>query len=166
MSKSTIDPNNLEGWIRSVSRFAEKQFAMHGEFHPMYHIIDSGGQNQIMPAPPLDKDTANIFIRSYLELIDAQAVLFTDEAWMLEQMVTPGTNEESLERYKREGISNHPDRTEAIIFSAENRERFMLAQRKIVRPQKGKPYLEPLVICNENMEGRLVGLLPPKGRAN
>jgi hypothetical protein len=75
--------------------------------------------------------------------------------------------EGGLARINRYGVRNHPDRIEAVAISGEDCECGMrTAHRKIIRPKHGKPYLGPLEMtprCDRS-EGRMVGLLPVKGK--
>jgi hypothetical protein len=86
--------------------------------------------------------------------------VFMDEAWIVDDR--RGQIGLDVEKIKREGVKNHPDRREVVMFSAENRRGERLtAKRYILRPEIGKPTLAPLEIDPQfdHSEGRMVGLL-------
>jgi hypothetical protein len=94
-----------------------------------------------------------------------------DEAWTLGRMIKP----EEVDAIMRDGIANHPDRVEVVQLQGEDLEcGQIMGQRKIIRPESGKPYLAPLEMLNDlpsiphgallsQSEGRMVGVLPVRG---
>jgi hypothetical protein len=99
-------------------------------------------------------------MKAWMQLNDVDRYVFLDEAWILDDR--RGQLGIDMEKVRREGISQHPDRREIVMFLAENRRGEMLtARRFILRPEIGKPTLAPLVIDTQydHSEGRMVGLL-------
>jgi hypothetical protein len=97
---------------------------------------------------------------AWMHLNDVDRYCYMDEAWIVDDR--RGQLGLDIERVKREGVKNHPDRREIVMFSAENRRGEQLtAKRFILRPEIGKPTLSPLEIDEpfDHSEGRMVGLL-------
>ncbi|WP_338821703.1 hypothetical protein [Bradyrhizobium septentrionale] len=51
----------------------------------------------------------------------------------------------------RKGLSEHPERAEVVQLQGEDRDYGqIIAERRIIRPAKGKPYLAPLEWINDS----------------
>jgi hypothetical protein len=151
---------DLKSLIEFASKQAEKLFRKQGAIYPMYHAIKASGEHVILTPPPGDKDMSVAMVKAWLALENISTVCFIDEAWILDSR--KGGPEIDVEKARRYGIRNHPDRREVVMFAAENREGQMLtARRFILRPEIGKSSLAPLVIDEafDHSEGRMVGLL-------
>jgi hypothetical protein len=151
---------DLKSLIEFASKQAEKLFRKQGAIYPMYHAIKASGEHVILTPPPGDKDMSVAMVKAWLALENISTVCFIDEAWILDSR--KGGPEIDVEKARRYGIRNHPDRREVVMFAAENREGQMLtARRFILRPEIGKASLAPLVIDEafDHSEGRMVGLL-------
>ena len=149
---------NLKELIQFASAQAETIFRRTGEVLPMWHCIKSNGEQLIVPSPCDDKDVAVGLIKALMELEDVETYVFMSEAWVLH--AGPGAD---IDGINRRGLSEHPDRREAIMFAAENRDGDeQTACRFILRPEHGKAKLSPLKMDdmkNRTSEGRMVGML-------
>jgi len=151
---------DLKSMIEFASAQAEKLFRAQGILYPLYHCIKTNGDTVILPAVSADKDLSVAMTVAWMQLNDVDRYVFMDEAWMLDDR--RGQLGLDMEKIQREGIRNHPDRREAVMFSAENRRGEMLtARRFILRPEIGKAKLAPLQLDPkyDHSEGRMVGLL-------
>lgn len=164
----TTDPE-LNELLDHASLFVEKAFHDVGRIAPMWIAVDRSG-NQVVVPPPVPfinqdaKDYAVMVVRAMFEFTGVTRYVFVCESWLL---TGPGID---LERDQRDGISDHPDRQEVIILTAESESAgLVMAWRHIIRPTKGKAKLGPLVIDQHaglTVEGRMVGMLPRRGRAS
>jgi hypothetical protein len=156
---------DLESMIKFASTQAEKLFRMQGVLYPLYHAITATGETMILPGLDRDKDLSVAMTKAWMQLNDVDRYVFMDEAWMIDDR--RGQIGLDIEKAKREGIRNHPDRREIVMFSAENRRgESLTARRFILRPDVGKPTLAPLLIDEvfDHSEGRMVGLLNRENR--
>ena len=155
----------LTSMIEFASRQAEKIFRRTGVIYPMYHAINRHGRNLLFDGPTCDKDAAVAIVKAWLRANDIDRYVFFDEAWIVDARYRPGLD---LEKAFHEGLRNHPDRREIVMFSAEDRAGNMLtASRFILRPEHGKPTLAPLKIddmTGVTSAGRMVGLLKSGSR--
>lgn len=153
---------DLKSLIEFASKQTEKIFRKNGVIYPMYHAIKASGETAILTPPHLgSKDLDVAMIKAWFEIENILTYVFMDEAYILDDR--KGTlPPQDWKKIQREGLRNHPDRREIIMFSAENRRGEMLtATRFILRPEIGKPTLSPLKIDEpfDHSEGRMVGLL-------
>jgi hypothetical protein len=153
---------NMKSMIEFASAQAEKLFRKDGVIYPIYHCIKKDGETLIVPPLHDSKDVAVAMMKALFVIEKIDRYVFIDEAWMLDAAAS-GVEGIDLERVRREGVKDHPDRREIVMFSAENRRGEMLTGRRfILRPEHGKPTLSPLHIDPpyDHSEGRMVGLLP------
>lgn len=151
---------DLKSLIEFASKQAEKLFRLQGILYPLYHCIKANGDTVILNRMPGDKDLSVAMMIAWMHLNDVDRYCYMDEAWIVDDR--RGQLGLDIERVKREGVKNHPDRREIVMFSAENRRGEQLtAKRFILRPEIGKPTLSPLEIDEpfDHSEGRMVGLL-------
>ena len=149
---------DLKSMIEFASEQAEKLFRLQGVIYPLYHCIKANGDNAILNKMDADKDLSVAMTVAWMQLNDVDRYVYMDEAWIVDDR----RNQMGLdiEKIRREGIKNHPERREIVMFSAENRRGAQLtAKRFILRPEIGKPKLAPLEIDPpfEHSEGRMVG---------
>lgn len=133
-----------------------------GELHALYLVVDGDGVRSVIPAPPLPKSIAVDLVRTALREMGATRVVLIDEAWQL------SGGPEIQELVDETGsIENAPGRVEIVLYAAEDeREGFLSASRQILR-EDGVARLGPLVFVEGGRaEGRMVGLLPSKGRVH
>jgi hypothetical protein len=150
--------------------FVEKQFHDVGRIEPLWIATDQKG-NQVVVPPPVPfvneaaKDYAVMVVRALFAFTGVTRYCFITESWLL-------TNDAGidLDATQRDGISEHPDRKEVVIFTAESEvSGLVLAWRPIIRPSRGKAKLGPLVIEQRDgmtVEGRMSSMLPRRGRAS
>jgi len=155
-----------------ASQFCDAHFAQRGEIAPMWHAVTSTGRHLIEPHPTfLGKDMAMLMVRAFFKVEDVVRYVYVGEAWTLDRMIKPEEEEAIL----RDGIENHPDRVEVVQLQGEDDEcGQIMGQRRIIRPESGRPYLGPLEMINDlpsipngarlsQSEGRMVGVLPVRG---
>lgn len=154
--------DDLKSLVEFASAQAEKLFRKQGVIYPLYHAITANGETVILTPPGRDKDLSVAIVKAWFVLNDIDRYVFIDEAWILDVRKSGQPIDEA--KVHREGISNHPDRREIVMFAAENRRgELQTARRFILRPEHGKPTLSALVIDDmtglQHSEGRMVGLL-------
>jgi hypothetical protein len=161
-----IEPATRE-LITIASELIEEAFRRTGVMRPMYHVVHADGRQEIIQAPPLDKDTAVALMRAYFSIADIRRYVMIDECWRLDLRATSKAEADAAFAFCQEhGVSMHPKKIEAVMFVAEDALGQLNAYRIIERPANGKPRLGPLKFDPEggNYEGRMVGLLRPKGK--
>ena len=129
----------------------------------MYHVVCDDGKNAVIPAPSFDdKDMAIDIIRHLFRQMAVVRYVFVCEAWVLAQ-----ASDADMERIRRLGVRSHPDRQEAVIFTAEDFDWSIMAHRTIERLEGRPPCLAPLTFLPMDVaEGRMIGLLTPKGKSS
>jgi len=154
----------LEEFLRRISEVAEREFFAEGRLTPTYVVFTKKQGIMMIPMNIADKDIAVALIKEAFKEYEAVAYVFYDEAWVWQAPI--GTKREDVPT----SLSNHPDRKEVIHLAGEDYiSGMIMAQRSITRVEGEPPKLGPLEITSGNfshMEGRLVGLLPQKGRPN
>jgi hypothetical protein len=161
-----MSEKQLNALFERASTFAEAAMKHRGEVAPIWHMITSKGEELVELTPQIDdRDTAMMIMRTLMELMDVVRYVHFTEAWMLDARNRP-IHDDEMARIHREGVRNHPDRIEIVQITGEDCECGQrMAHRKIVRPKNGKPYLGPLEIAPRGQsEGRMVGMLPVRGR--
>jgi hypothetical protein len=151
--------------IEQSSKITEKIFREYGELQaPIIHFKGDYGETAIT-APTenrYEKDVAATAIRHILKNDNAEWVLLIAEAWMVALPLG-----QDLDTSPEDSISGHPDRVEVITYQLEDQDLgVMSAKQDIVRIDGQRPYLSELRWDARPTEssGRLVGLLPRKGR--
>jgi hypothetical protein len=156
--------STLEEFLQKVNLVAESEFYEEGCCTPTYVVITPDGMI-MMPMPDVgDKDFALFLVRKALAKFKAIAYVFYDEAWVLQ--APEGMNREDMPT----DLRNHPDRKEILHLAAEDYQSgFIIATRAIIREEEKPAKLGPLEMETSKFaqyEGRMIGLLPPRGRKN
>jgi hypothetical protein len=145
---------NAQEMLDHLAEFAKTAFEERGEVVPMWIVQ---GPNDLVPiVTPFgdggseEKDAIHAFVRAKAKEINAHVVGFISEAWM----VTRGARD-NLDKPPSECA----DRIEVIQVMAEDRNRAMVGQYLIHRPDGEKPYLSPFEIKDGKFSGRFVGSL-------
>lgn len=165
-----MSKRELHALLEHASDFCRAAFARYGEVHPMWHAVRRNGEQFAEPHPQeLGKDLAAALIRAQFDLLDVIRYVYIGEAWTVDHR---GADHSEVMRFAREQrLHEYPGRLEVVQIQGEDAEcGQVMAQRVIHRPA-GKPaYLGKLEIIIEpgadgiQSEGRLVGLLPVRGR--
>jgi hypothetical protein len=154
---------NLKELIEVADHSAETIFLDVGKVLPMYHAITAEDKHMIMPMLGTDKDKAVEIAKAAFAKYNVVQYVFIDEAWILDTVRRRLPKGDEWRKIKSEGLRDHPDRREILMYSAESRkgEQFM-GHRYILRPEHGPPKLSPLTIretSGDYSTGRMVGLL-------
>jgi hypothetical protein len=164
-----MSEKQLRELINEASEFAEFTFNKDSRVSAGWLYVNGNGERAATPMPCEDKDIAAMLMRALFAILKTRCCVFVDEAWILEKTGDAAEAERLLVQFKTEGIANHPDRVEVVIFSGEDQDVGMLTGRRdIIRPRGERPHLGPLVIERpwRQSQGRLVGMLPQTGKAN
>lgn len=163
MSTESAGRLELQKLISTASESIEKIFRKQGGLAPMYHAVKRNGTALIVPAMSDDKDEGVAMIKALFVIEDVVRYVFIDEAWILGFDESGSNPKPDMARIRREGLRDHPDRREVVMFAAENLDGdFVAARRFILRPEHGKPSLSPLKPfsgASDGFSGRMVGLL-------
>lgn len=167
MSKTTRSHDRspqLRQLVEYCSHSCETIFYDTGELHPMYHAVRENGENTVIAAPQwYDSDDKDVAVEAARRLFRELAVVryvFVCEAWML---VRPSDTD--MEQVRRLGVRSHPERREAVIFTAEDFDWTIMAHRMIERHEGRPPRLSSLTFLPfDHAEGRMVSLLTPNQR--
>jgi hypothetical protein len=168
----------LEALLRRMSRMAEQHFARHGDIDPMWLIETASGEQQLIITPfiapnPLAgaevKDRIAEKMRETFCELDVVRYARAVEAWTVPHADSKMNESEVALRYAalNYSLANHPDRREIVQISAEDGTELLWAEREIIRPQHGKPYLSKLSAIERpaGVRGRFLGLLPSTAQA-
>jgi hypothetical protein len=152
----------IKEFIEFVSEPAKSIFKIEGVLKPMYHAIKSDGEEIIIPTILQDKDLTVTIIKEIFKELDIVKYVFMSEAWTLSS-----EKDKVPPELHKKGISEHPDRKEIILIMGEDDNGSTMASMDIIRRQDEDPTLGPLVfVSSEWYEGRMVGLLPQKGKVH
>jgi hypothetical protein len=149
--------SKLRAMLFEASEVAEVIFKRDGCIEPCWTFTTRAGNTAMLPPPPCDKDASIAIIRDVFNMLDVVGYVFMDEAWSLVSSMA--------EDRRFVDIAAHPDRVEIIILMAELEwEGMLLGQRRVIRPKRGRPRLDPLVLdASPIIKGRMTGLLPQRG---
>jgi hypothetical protein len=163
----------LEALLRRVSRLAEKYFDHHGEIDPMWLIESADGEQHVIVSPIVApnalashdyKDRLTEKMRETFRDLNVVRYARATECWTAPYGDAKMTDAQAALEYARLGYSlaNHPERREIISIEAEDANELISAEREIIRPQHGKPYLGKLGAIERPTisRGRFHGLLP------
>jgi hypothetical protein len=131
---------------------------------PLWFGITATGESFDLEPPHPDKDFSVAMIRAYFALRNVVRYIYICEAWTVQR---PLSDDEVTWIATHGGVAAHPDRIEVVMISGEDRDAGLLtAQRRIIRPPRGRAYLSPLEMHDQTIiqsSGRMVGLLPVRG---
>jgi len=139
---------------------ASTRFRVHGKLTPTFLAVKRDGE-QFEFNVSGDKDAGMALAGAAFELHDVVRYVFFDEGWTLRTKVSNA----EMERIKREGLRNHPDRCEVLMFTGEDEADAIVAfaRRCVLRGKLAElEWLEP---DQGTWRGRISGLLPRRGRA-
>jgi hypothetical protein len=127
------------------------------EVQPMWHAVDGKNKHVLIATPWSSDDEKDVVVKTLRKMFAANQVkryAFIVEAWVARV---------SSEREVHDGPrpSEHPDRREVLMISAEDRSgETIMGHYYILRPERGPPKLSPLeVMPYDQMSGRMMGLL-------
>jgi hypothetical protein len=164
-----MSKRDLEQLIDKASNFAEVMMREKGEVAPIWHMITEGGEELIELTPALEnKDLAIGLMKAMFEFFHVVRYVHFTEAWTLDYRGEKARkiSADEWQKIANEGVRNHPDRIEVVMFQAEDNEAGLITGHREIIRDKGKPHLGPMIFfptTNASSEGRLVGLLPRKG---
>lgn len=127
------------------------------EVLPMWHAVYGNGEHAIIATPwssDEDKEIALDMLRMLFRVHQVKRFAFIVEAWIT-------VVQTKHELYKGPPPSEHPDRREVLMVTAEDRDGSqIMGLYYILRPEHGPPTLSPLKVQPYNATaGRMVGLL-------
>jgi hypothetical protein len=160
---------NAEQLVKYAARKVEKLWKRQGEIHAMYHYVTRSGEHRVFVAPPFvkadDKNLVVAMAKSIFELEDAVAYVFVVEAWIhREEGLNRGKQVDELLDKFGGTLANVPGRREQIILMGEDENGMVYGRMEINRPAGRESYLSLLKMDRpDDMEGRMVGLLPVRG---
>jgi hypothetical protein len=143
---------DLRKTIEAFSELATILFDHCGRVLPTYYVF-LNGQWQHVPAPDHPKEIVTLAMRKLLRVSHAEAYVFMDEAWTVAAKEVPNVPP-----------SEHPDRREIVLITAEDAIEQVLAERNILRPAGAKPSLAPLEFKEgfKAVKGHMTGLMPQR----
>jgi hypothetical protein len=112
---SSMSNNPLVELIEGASSAAEPTFMKTGRFPPTWLMVTAEGQ-QIFSGPLSNhKDFGVALIKALMLFHKVVRYVFVDEAWILDRRdgtIEPG----ELARINRDGLADHPERQEILMF--------------------------------------------------
>jgi hypothetical protein len=136
------------------------------EVLPMWHAVQGNGDHVLIATPWSSEEEKLITVDMLRKVFSAKQVkrfAFIVEAWTAQ--ITPPERikdaEEAYREYDGPRPSEHPDRREVLMITAEDRSgESIMGMYYILRPEHGPPTLSPLeVMPYDSMNGRMMGLL-------
>jgi len=129
------------------------------EVLPMWHAVNRSDEHIIIATPwsnDFEKNAVEHHLRKMFQATGVKRLAFISEAWVA---TIHKPSAETLANPPRP--SEHPDRREVLMISAENREGDSLSGFfYILRPEHGTPKLSPLHMNDyDQMSGRFTGML-------
>jgi hypothetical protein len=164
-------PTTANELIEFAAHNAAEMFKQMGELRPIWHVVCANGDHGVIAAPlgkgGAEKDVVADAMREVFRRMDVVACVFMCESWLRLARGAETLDEAAI---KRKGIQDDPQRKECLWFAAEDAEGETTAYQLIERPDgpEGRGVLQPLTRLSKlsRMEGRYVGMLPVKGKAN
>jgi hypothetical protein len=164
--------------IESYAEIADKVVEAQGEVLPVMFYSGKDGPTMLdlrdmFAGPPsqkhIRKDAGMAAVRDILKVEDADWCLMIVEAWTATMEAKKGVAiDKQIDALPSGGVEQVLGRQEVVWFQFEDQELGqMLAKRLIIRESE-KPRLGPLEWMptgKGESQGRMVGLLPPRGRA-
>ena len=151
----------LRQMLNRASRWADRQFSRAGMIKPVWHAVTARGEHIVMPAQLDDKDAQARLVRTAFALHNVVRYVFVVEAWVVAANGTERDKRELMEIAVTRGLASHPRRQEIVNLTCEEEGCCVSCTRHIHRPDRGKPYLGPLVEETPvEASGRFVGMLP------
>jgi hypothetical protein len=147
----------FEARLVKLHTWASELVAKGRQVSPALIVFNLDDQMGLMPLPfdtVGDKNMAAALHRWTATLsIARDGVIMVGEAWLAPSL---DADEAEHTRIHREGISNHPERTEAVVWNALRGERQLFAMAEIVRPHNRLGALQFIDPRRELMSGRMV----------
>jgi hypothetical protein len=141
---------DLHKTIEQFSGLVDELFNKIGYVQPTYFVYHNGDWQHVPTPWEYPKEVVAMAMRKLLQTTRAEAYVFMDEAWVVE------AKEVNLDV----APSEHPDRREIVVITAEDETSQLLARRNILRPTDGKPSLAPLEIYGDGkLEGDMTNLM-------
>jgi hypothetical protein len=167
-----IDPDKLtlEKWVNVWVMLTGKAFAETGEVSPTCAVEKGDGSIALLYLDFSDNAAKNEMvsrIKKFLIEHDAKRYVVISESWAADFHKDMPNLKELIKRVEKLGVlrSGVPKK-EIICYTAEDREGALWADQEIVREEGKEPTLTPVKFHprNEVNTGRLVGLMPRKGK--
>lgn len=131
----------LQDFFAITAENLSRMFRESGEVVPMWHAVDGNDEHILIATPWSSDEEKDITSRALRQMFRAKKVkrfAFMVEAWTAEVSTLAEVNEGPRP-------SEHPDRREVLMITAENREGNSLSGFfYILRPEHGKATLSPL----------------------
>jgi hypothetical protein len=158
----------LDAMVRRLSRVTEEIFHEEGAIDSCW-LVDIPGEGQKLIASPVVvppgvspgvvKNHIAYAMRELFERLSVTRYAHAAECWI--GSGDAGDTEEWIAEHG--SLANYPGRREAIAINAEDGDQILFAQRTIIRPANGEPYLTKLEIERvDALVGRFSGLLPAR----
>jgi hypothetical protein len=148
--------SKLQDLFDNAAANAKRMFDETGEVLAMWHAVNGKNENILIATPWGDEDEKDATVDALRHLFRAQHVkrfAFIVEAWVRQAV--------SMEDINSCPPSEHPDRREILMITAEDRDGSqIMGFYYILRPEHGPAKLSPLhVQPYDATAGRMVGLL-------
>lgn len=151
----------LDELLDHAAEWAAKFFDEKGEVHPMWIAITAADERLVIATPwetGKDKDIIIEKLRRFFRERDVVSYALMAESWILEG----NEDEPGIKDYMegRKPISQHPNRKEVILVTAEDKNSARMSMCYIER----KPHLPPVLtpfqkFPGDHNTGRMMGLL-------
>jgi len=137
------------------------------EVLPMWHAVQGNGEHVLIATPWSSEKEKLItvdMLRKMFSVKHVKRFAFIVEAWTAQvppERIKTTSAEEAYRDYCGPRPSEHPDRREVLMITAEDRSgESIMGVYYILRPEHGPPTLSPLeVMPYDSMAGRMMGLL-------
>jgi len=150
---------NLAGFLAKLSAPMDEIFLEQQSMTPMWVVEGQDGLTVIETPWTDDKEKAEMvqFVKKRMKEVKATRYVHIAEVWMAEVRKMP----ESIKLGGK--VSSHPDRREAIMAIAEDKNGNVVHRRRfILRPENGEATLAPAEVTHlkgQDVDGTLTHLL-------
>lgn len=147
----------LQDFFAVAADLAARMFRKSGEILPMWHAVTGNDEHLVIATPWSNDEEKDITQRGLRRMFQVQCVkrfAFICEAWTAELKTIAEAKEGPRP-------SEHPDRREVLMISAEDRWGNALSGFfYILRPEHGDSTLSPLHMNDfDTLQGRFTGML-------
>jgi hypothetical protein len=157
---------SLKQMMEISSNYAQMAMCATGEVYPVFHV-QTVDEFFMIPTPPgsmRDRPTLLKGIRQVLADIDVINVVFINEAWCTDARTEAESQAIDSWLDQHGSLAEFPGRSEEVVLHGEDSSgAFMSGHRTIIR-RGAHTQLGPLELeTAQEVRGRFVGFLPPRG---
>jgi hypothetical protein len=155
-------PEKYHAHIEMIVSAARGFLSEGGDLQAMAFLGKFGEGVVPIPVHMGDKDRAAAMVKAICKITRPDYVMMISEAWMVERKESRVENDEYLKSYT--GLSDHPDRIDAVFLTLETREGLWFGYSRIKSLGDNARGFDDLQFeLTKELEGRFSTFLPREG---